>query len=132
MHKIDVSVSNARPQITVSAAALTAKGVGLVVEDHLLTLAYSNSGAGRPASTTAGHLRLSQDAVMLAHQTAVSSVASPTDGFTVNPKVTVDDMYGNNPTSTATAQCGSILTNVAYESKGVDWATQAVLFLVNR
>ncbi|CAB1110688.1 unnamed protein product [Ectocarpus sp. CCAP 1310/34] len=70
-------------------AALTAKGMRVVIEENMLTLVYSSTGAGRPASAANGHLKFSQDAVMLVHLTSFSSSNSPTDGFTVNEKVQV-------------------------------------------
>ncbi|CAB1111519.1 unnamed protein product [Ectocarpus sp. CCAP 1310/34] len=113
-------------------AALTAKGMRVVIEENMLTLVYSSTGAGRPASAANGHLKFSQDAVMLVHLTSFSSSNSPTDGFTVNEKVTTDDLYGNSTAASVTSQCSSILTDIQHPGKGADWPTKALMFLVNR
>lgn len=68
---------------------------------------------------------------MLAHATSASS-SKAADGFTVNTKVTTDDVYGNTMSSTTTSGCGSILPDVAKGGKGIDWPTKALLFVVNR
>lgn len=124
------------PHTTVPAAALTAKGMGTLIEEELLTLAYSSTSGGRPPNATYDHIRFTQDAVMLAHLTPSSNMKSP-DGFTVNTKVTTDDIYGNSPTTNSPTtsgnpQCGSILDNVFFEGRNVDWPTKALQFLTNR
>lgn len=104
----------------------------MVIEENMLTLVYSSTGAGRPLSAANGHLKFSQDAVMLVHLSSSSSRNSPTDGFTVNEKVTTDDLYGNSTAASVTSQCSSILTDIQHPGKGVDWPTKALMFLVNR
>ncbi|CAN0497650.1 unnamed protein product [Ectocarpus sp. 12 AP-2014] len=104
----------------------------VVIEENMLTLVYSSTGAGRPLSAANGHLKFSQDAVMLVHLSSSSSRNSPTDGFTVNEKVTTDDLYGNSTAASVTSQCSSILTDIQHPGKGVDWPTKALMFLVNR
>ncbi|CAB1109275.1 unnamed protein product [Ectocarpus sp. CCAP 1310/34] len=108
------------------------KGMRVVIEENMLTLVYSSTGAGRPASAANGHLKFSQDAVMLVHLTSFSSSNSPTDGFTVNEKVTTDDLYGNSTAASVTSQCSLILTDIQHPGKGVDSPTKALMFLVNR
>lgn len=114
-----------------SADALAAKGMETLIEDELLTLVYSNDRGGRRPEATHDHIKLSQDAVMLAHLSPSSSSKS-NDGFTANPKVTTEDMFGNSPMSDKSVQCGSILSDIPYPGKGVDWPNKALLFLVNR
>ncbi|CAB1112916.1 unnamed protein product [Ectocarpus sp. CCAP 1310/34] len=112
--------------------ALTATGMRMVIEENMLTLVYSSTGAGRPASAANVHLKFSQDAVMLVHLTSSSSSNSPTDGFTVNEKVTTDELYGNSKAASVSPQCSSILTDIQHPGKGVDWPTKASMFLVKR
>lgn len=112
------------------AGALTTKRMAVFIEDHMLTLQYNGSGGGRPASATHGHLKFSQDGVMLVHM-AQGSTKCKADGFTVNTSVTTDDLFGNRAV-TGLATSASILTDVAYEGAHVDWPRKGLLFLINR
>ncbi|CAN0232923.1 unnamed protein product [Pylaiella littoralis] len=113
--------------------ALEAKGMSTFVEDQILTLQYSgaSSSVGRPSTTRQEWLRFSQDGVMLVHLFESGATNTKMDGFTVNKRVTTDDLFGNKPSSSR-ASSSSILGDIEYAGKDTDWPTKAIVFLVNR
>lgn len=121
------------PTCIARADALEAKGMSTFVEDQILTLQYSgaSSSVGRPSTTRQEWLRFSQDGVMLVHLFESGATNTKMDGFTVNKRVTTDDLFGNKPSSSR-ASSSSILGDIEYAGKDTDWPTKAIVFLVNR
>lgn len=108
-----------------TAAALTAPGIALAVEDPGLYVAYSSRGGGRNAAKKADHLRNVVDHFMIAHNNSASS-----NKFTCNTRVTVDNWQGSSSQSSASST--GLMTDVPYAGASKDCPDRVMRFLINR